>query len=149
MMPSRQVSRSSGIALRAYRSARPRTSAKTHSMVATIHRLRSSSRMRSWNAYPSAPIGSEPTMMSQPIRASGSPRGTLPTSDRAQARMIRAMSRAKNRTTAASVPSWVTAVKEAPGSFPVSSPTTRRCALEEMGRNSVRPWTMPRMTAST
>src|ERR671933_42729 len=41
------------------------------------------------------------------------------------------------------------AVNAAPGSpQPRASPTTRRCALEEMGRNSVRPCTSPRTTAS-
>src|SRR5690625_6104762 len=42
------------------------------------------------------------------------------------------------------------AVKAAPGSPPPGSrsPTMRRCALEEIGRNSVSPWTTPRMIAS-
>src|SRR5699024_9529134 len=42
------------------------------------------------------------------------------------------------------------AVNAAPGSCPgsISSPTTRTCALEETGRNSVRAWTRPRTTAS-
>src|SRR5690606_37929768 len=42
------------------------------------------------------------------------------------------------------------AVKAEPGSSPgrISSPITRTWALEEMGRNSVRPWTRPRITAS-
>src|SRR5215208_110238 len=46
--------------------------------------------------------------------------------------------------TAASVPSWQTAVNAAPGSSqPRNAGTMRRCALDEIGRNSVRPWTMP------
>src|SRR5215217_3791049 len=50
--------------------------------------------------------------------------------------------------TAAAVPSCVTAVNAAPGSSqPRSAGTIRRWPLEEMGRNSVRPWTMPRTTA--
>src|SRR5690349_9492461 len=41
------------------------------------------------------------------------------------------------------------AVNAAPGSFqPARAPTMRRCALEDTGRNSVSPWTMPRTTAS-
>src|SRR5699024_3695095 len=42
------------------------------------------------------------------------------------------------------------AVNAAPGSCPgsISSPTTRTCALEEIGRNSVKAWTRPRTTAS-
>src|SRR3954463_8466240 len=41
------------------------------------------------------------------------------------------------------------AVNAAPGSFqPNAVPTMRRWALEEIGRNSVRPCTRPRTTAS-
>src|SRR6476661_2783378 len=51
--------------------------------------------------------------------------------------------------TAAIVPSWTTAVNAAPGSSqPAKAGTIRRCAVLEMGRNSVRPWTMPRTIAS-
>src|SRR5699024_4899885 len=43
----------------------------------------------------------------------------------------------------------VIAVKAAPGSLdPISSPTIRRCADDEIGKNSVRPWTRPRTIAS-
>src|SRR3954454_22165555 len=43
----------------------------------------------------------------------------------------------------------MTAVKAAPGSSqPAKAGTIRRCAVLEMGRNSVRPWTMPRTIAS-
>jgi hypothetical protein len=43
--------------------------------------------------------------------------------------------------TAASVPSCVMAVKVAPGSVADgrNSPTMRKCALDEIGKNSVRP----------
>ena len=42
------------------------------------------------------------------------------------------------------MPIWVIAVNAAPGSSqPKASPTIRRCALEEIGRNSVSPWTTP------
>src|SRR5690606_35457475 len=53
-------------------------------------------------------------------------------------------------TTASSVPSWVIAVNVAPGSVAEgsTSPRMRRCALDEIGRNSVRPWTRPRTSAS-
>ncbi len=51
--------------------------------------------------------------------------------------------------TAVSVPICVTAVKAAPGSSqPNSWDRISRCALDEIGRNSVRPWTMPRTMAS-
>ena len=47
--------------------------------------------------------------------------------------------------TAASVPSWQTAVNAAPGSSqPRNAGTMRRWALEETGRNSVSPCTIPR-----
>ena len=59
------------------------------------------------------------------------------------------MSRAKYTSTAASVPSWLTAVKAAPGSLPKNTPDTmRRWADEEMGRNSVSPCTIPSTTTS-
>ena len=46
--------------------------------------------------------------------------------------------------TASSVPIWMTAVNAAPGSpQPNSSGKIRRCALLEIGRNSVSPWMMP------
>jgi hypothetical protein len=52
-------------------------------------------------------------------------------------------------TTAAIVPSWVTAVNAAPGSSqPRKAGTMRRCPVLEMGRNSVSPCTIPRTIAS-
>ena len=61
---------------------------------------------------------------------------------------MRPMSRAKYSSTAASVPNWVTAVKDAPASVPKKiSDTMRRCPDEEIGRNSVRPCTAPRTIA--
>ncbi len=95
-------------------------------------------------------MGIEPTMMSHPMRASGSLRGTRPASERNQRPMMRTMSRQKKTTTAASVPICVIAVKAAPGSCAAGmrAPTIRRWALEETGRNSVSPWTSPRMMAS-
>ena len=54
----------------------------------------------------------------------------------------------KYSSTAAIVPSWVTAVKAAPGSSqPRNAGTIRRCPVLEIGRNSVSPWTMPRTMA--
>src|SRR5690606_34157642 len=91
-----------------------------------------------------------PTMMSQPSRASGSLGGMRPNRARNQLPMMRTMSRQKNTTTAASVPVCVIAVKAAPGSCADgrNSPKMRRCELEAIGRNSVSPWTKPRMIAS-
>ena len=52
-------------------------------------------------------------------------------------------------TTASIVPSWVTAVNAAPGSSqPANAGTMRRCAVLEIGRNSVSPCTIPRTIAS-
>ena len=52
--------------------------------------------------------------------------------------------------TAASVPSWVIAVNADPGSSPPKNwPTIDWCALEEIGRNSVSPCTMPSTSASS
>ena len=54
----------------------------------------------------------------------------------------------KWRTTAAIVPSCTTAVKAAPGSSqPKNAGMMRRWAVDEIGRNSVRPWTIPRTIA--
>ncbi len=106
--------------------------------------------MTSWNRNPSTAIGIVPMMMSQPIRASGSLRGTLPPSDRNHALMTLTIVPQKYTRTAVSVPICVMAVKVAPGSSAEgrNSPMIRRCALEEIGRNSVSPWTIPRMMAS-
>ena len=89
-------------------------------------------------------------MMSQPMRASGSLRGARPTSERNHWPMMRTMSRQKNTTTAASVPICVMAVNAAPGSSAAgrNMPRMRRCALDEIGRNSVSPCAIPRMMAS-
>jgi len=64
---------------------------------------------------------------------------------------MRRMSWRKYSSTAVSVPIWVIAVKAAPGSPPEGSsgPRIRRWALEEIGRNSVSPWTRPRIVASS
>ena len=52
--------------------------------------------------------------------------------------------------TATSVPSWVTAVNAAPASRPKNtSETIRRWAEEEIGRNSVSPWTIPSTITSS
>src|SRR3954451_22031985 len=51
--------------------------------------------------------------------------------------------------TATVVPSWITAVKAEPGSsHPTNAGTIRRCAVLDIGRNSVSPWTIARTMAS-
>jgi hypothetical protein len=63
---------------------------------------------------------------------------------------MRASSARKYRRTAAVVPSWTTAVNAAPGSsHPKRAGTMRRCPELEIGRNSVRPCTIPRTIASS
>ena len=65
------------------------------SVVPTIHRLRKSCSIRSLSRIPSTTIGSEPTMMNQPIRASMCPRYSAWKSERTQAEPIRQMSSRK------------------------------------------------------
>ena len=97
---------------------------------------------------PTIAIGIVPMMMYQPIRASRSERIDGSRRLRSHARAIRHRSSRKYRSTAAIVPSWITAVNAAPGSSqPKKAGTIRRCPLLEMGRNSVSPWTMPRTMA--
>ena len=131
-------------------SATARKMPKSTSMVAVIQRDRNWVSMKSCSSRPRMPIGSEPRMMNQPIRASGSLRSIRPVSESAQCLMMRTMSRQKKMITAVSVPSCVMAVNAAPGSPPPgrNSPTMRRCAEEDTGRNSVRPCTRPRIIAS-
>ena len=93
-------------------------------------------------------IGIVPTTRYQPMRASSSLRRAGSRSEASQARAMRHRSARKYRTTAAIVPSWMTAVKAAPGSSqPRKAGTMRRWPELEIGRNSVRPWTMPRTMA--
>jgi hypothetical protein len=65
--------------------------------------------------------------------------------------MIRAISFLKKIRTASSVPICIIAVNFAPGSsdIPENSPKIRMCALDEIGRNSVRPWIIPKKIASS
>ena len=94
-MPCRQVEDSSGRSLRAKWSAMPMTRPNPPSMAAVIHRFRSEVSISSWKNSPSTTIGIEPMITSQPIRASKSSRGTLPTRDPAHRVMINQMSRRK------------------------------------------------------
>ncbi len=86
--------------------------------------------------------------MYQPMRASrsrGSDRSrSAGPSVRTHDTVIRHRSSLKYRSTAAIVPSCVTAVNAAPGSSqPRKAGTMRRWPVLEIGRNSVSPWTMP------
>src|SRR3954449_2413807 len=95
------------------------------------------------------PIGIVAAMMYQPIRARGSERSDGSRNARRNVVRICHRSLRKNSRTAASVPSCVTAVNAAPGSSqPKMDAAMRWWALEEMGKNSVRPCTRPRTIAS-
>ena len=99
-------------------------------------------------AKPKIPIGIVPSPMYQPIRASSSDRSSGLRRLWNQVLRIRQRSARKYSSTAAIVPSCVTAVNAAPGSSqPRNAGTIRRCAVLEIGRNSVSPWTMPRTMA--
>ncbi len=74
------------------RSARPSTSPIAISIVAISHRLRSSLSIVSLKNTPSTTIGSEPTMMNQPMRASRWPRYSGLKRASTQARAILQMS---------------------------------------------------------
>lgn len=79
-------------------------------------------------------------MISQPSRASGCPRQSFLYREKNHATRTCPIFFAKYRMTASSVPIWVTAVNAAPGSsHPASAAVIRRCALDEIGRNSVSP----------
>ena len=68
----------------------------------------------------------------------------------APARMSRIQSRQNTARTATSVPQCSATSKASPGScHPNSQGTRMRCALEEIGKNSESPWTMPRTMAWT
>ncbi len=135
---------------------------KTMSTIATIQSERKLERMYSCAKKPTSTIGTVPMMMSQPMRTSGSSRG-MPRSppsecepprgpnERNHLPMMRVMSFQKYSSTASSVPICVIAVKVAPGSVALgrNSPTMRKWALDEIGRNSVRPWMRPRKSASS
>jgi hypothetical protein len=87
-------------------------------------------------------------MMYQPIRASSSERSSGRRRLAVQVRAIRHRSARKYSSTAAIVPSCVTAVNAAPGSSqPTNAGTMRRCAVLDTGRYSVSPCTTPRTMA--
>ena len=64
----------------------------TISMVAVMRRSRNGPSIWSLSVTPRTPIGMEPTITSQPIWASWSPRISLSNSERDHAEMIRPMS---------------------------------------------------------
>ena len=122
----------------------------TISATPITYRSRAPVSIWSLKSTPKTPIGTVPSTMYQPSRASSSRRfgrsGTLSS----HARAIRMRSARKYRSTAAIVPSCVTAVNAAPGSSqPRNAGTMRRCPVLEIGRNSVSPWTIPRTIASS
>ena len=127
-----------------YLSANPRITPKMTMTDAISQRERRSFSITSLPKYPRITIGIVPKIMSQPMRARGLSSAAISFRRMAcwnQARTIAAMSLRKKISTANSVPICVIAVKRAPGSFAPSknSPTIRMWALDEIGKNSVRP----------
>ena len=117
-------------------------------MVPIRYSERAPSSIWSLKRKPKIAIGIVPSPMYQPMRASSDERSSGSRRLRSQVVAIRQRSSRKYRSTAAIVPSWVTAVNAAPGSSqPRKAGTIRRCPVLETGRNSVRPWTMPRTMA--
>ena len=113
-------------------------------------RYRSRAPLSIWSekTNPAIAIGIVPRMMYQPIRASSSERSSGRRRLAVQVRAIRHRSTRKYSSTAAIVPSWVTAVNAAPGSSqPKKAGTMRRWAVLETGRYSVSPCTIPRTMA--
>ena len=106
-------------------SAAIKTKENRMSMAAVIHRLRRAPRIASSNAKPMMPIGMEPTMTIHPMRQSW-PREDLSAQPRNQPERICQIIGAKYTSTASSVPSWITAVKDAPASLPQKSSETMR-----------------------
>ncbi len=145
---SRRVILSSGRSWRATRSAASSSRPSTISVVPIRYSERAPSSIWSLKTSPKTAIGIVPSPMYQPIRASRLPRSSGSRRLFAHVVVIRHRSSRKYTSTAASVPSWVTAVNAAPGSSqPRKAGTIRRCPVLETGRNSVRPWTMPRTMA--
>lgn len=123
-------------------------------MIAIKVSERKFSLIKSWSKNPKKNMGIEPIIISQPILFSDFSM-TLKSFLRKieklnQLFIIETISFRKKIRTASSVPICVIAVKAAPGSLALgkNSPTILKCALEEIGKNSVRPWTKPRNTAS-
>ena len=88
------------------------------SVVPMRYRLRAPFSIWWENAKPKMTIGTVPEMRYQPIRASSSERREGSRSEASQAVAMRQRSARKYRTTAAIVPSWMTAVNAAPGVVP-------------------------------
>ena len=147
--PSRRVISDSSRSRRETASARSITKEKRMSAEPTSSSVRNSSSIGFLKASPRTAIGIVPRMMYQPRRASGSCGARSRASARAQPRRGDAPQvAAEVESTAASVPSWTTAVKAAPGSSqPKKAGMMRRWAVLETGRNSVSPCTIPRTMA--
>src|SRR5438067_2462622 len=109
---------------------------------------RSVSSALSPRSFPTMAPGIEATTRLQKSLRSEVSRNRRSPSDRNPAPMSRIQSRQNTKRTANSVPQWSATSKARPGSSHPSTQGTRmRWALEEMGKNSARPWTMPRMMA--
>src|ERR1051325_11730449 len=109
---------------------------------------RSLSSARSPSSLPTMAPGMVATTKPQNSLRSAVSRKRRSPSDRKPAEMSFTQSRQKTMRTAKRVPQWRATSKARPGSSHPSTQGTRmRWALEEMGKNSARPWTMPRTMA--
>ena len=116
----------------------------TISVVPTMYRLRAAVSIWSRKMNPKMTIGMVPITRYQPMRALRSLRSEGVVHERTHVVAMRSRSRQKYRTTASIVPSWMMAVKRAPGSFhPKKAGASSRWPELEMGRNSVSPWMIP------
>src|SRR5436305_996996 len=106
------------------------------------------SSAHSLNSLPTTAAGMDETKSAQNSRRSGSDPMRRSSRLEAPARMSRIQSRQNTTSTATRVPQCSATSKARPGSCHPSSQGKRiRCALEEMGRNSESPCTMPRTMA--
>src|SRR3954467_6714163 len=109
---------------------------------------RSLSSARSPRSFPTMAAGIEETTNPQNSLRSAVSRKRRSPRERNPAPMSLIQSRQKTMRTAKSVPQCSATSKARPGSSQPSTQGTRmRWALEEMGKNSARPWTMPRTMA--
>src|SRR5438067_8165298 len=143
-----------GVICSASLSLRPALSA-AHSntpMIDMLTEMRSGERRDSSalspRSFPTMAPGIEATTRPQKSLRSAVSRKRRSPSDRNPAPISLTQSRQNTMRTAKSVPQWSATSKARPGSsHPRTQGTRMRWALEEMGKNSASPWTMPRTMA--
>ena len=134
------------------RSAAKKHSAPAASAIADTGTVRMCSSICALNSSPAMTAGIVPMTSSQIMRASSSirdPRSEIRNAS-GSAAIILMISARKYTTTASRVPMWHATSNDSPNLSPSKPKNARariRCAVLETGRNSVRPWTMPRSAA--